>query len=87
MQIAKSAFPRGCVLMVLRDALGPIFDDRQFVALFPILGQRAKAPWRLALITLLQFAEGLSDRQAADAMRRRIAWSICWACHLYRLSQ
>ncbi len=30
------------------------------------------APWRLALVTIMQFAEGLSDRQAADAVRARI---------------
>ena len=32
------------------------------------------APWRLTLVTILQFAEGLSDRQAADAVRSRIDW-------------
>lgn len=32
----------------------------------------AEAPWRLALVTVMQFAEGLSDRQAADAVRSRI---------------
>src|SRR4029453_6273905 len=31
-------------------------------------------PARLALATVLQFAEGLSDRQAADAVRSRIDW-------------
>jgi transposase len=35
----------------------------------------ALAPWRLALVTLLQFAEGLSDRQAADVVRSRIDWN------------
>ena len=35
---------------------------------------RASRPRRLALVTLLQFAEGLSDRQAADAVRSRIDW-------------
>jgi transposase len=34
-------------------------------------GQPAEAPARLALTTVLQFAEGLSDRQAADAVRSR----------------
>ncbi|GGV27687.1 hypothetical protein GCM10010260_80220 [Streptomyces filipinensis] len=32
------------------------------------------APGVLALVTVLQFAEGLSDRQAADAVRTRIDW-------------
>jgi len=38
------------------------------------VARAAEAPWRLALVTVLQFAEGLSDRQAADAVRARIDW-------------
>lgn len=55
-RVVKSAFPRRCALMDLRDALGTIFHDQQFTALFPVLWQPATATWRLALITLLQFA-------------------------------
>jgi transposase len=51
-----------------------VFDDHRFAPLFPSKGQPAEAPWRLALVTLLQFAEGLSDRQAAEAVRSRIDW-------------
>jgi transposase len=40
----------------------------------PRRGQPAAAPWRLALVTIMQFAEGLSDRDAADAVRTRIDW-------------
>ena len=72
--IARLAFPRGNLVLSLRDRLGPVFDDRRFAHLFPAKGQPAEAPWRLALVTLLQFAEGLSDRQAADAVRSRIDW-------------
>ncbi len=60
--------------MRLRDTLGPVFNDQQFAALFPKHGQPAEAPWRLALVTLLQFAENLSDRRAADVARGRINW-------------
>src|ERR671923_1510019 len=56
------------------DELGALFADEQFADLFPTHGQPALAPWRLALATILQFAEGLSDRQAADALRSRIDW-------------
>ena len=62
--VARLAFPRGNLLLSLRDRLGPVFDDRRFAHLFPAKGQPAEAPWRLALVTLLQFAEGLPDRQA-----------------------
>jgi transposase len=67
-------FRRGSPYLRLRDALGPIFTDQQFAALFPNHGQPAEAPWRLALVTLMQFAENLSDRRAADAARSRIDW-------------
>lgn len=60
--------------MKMRDELGTIFEDEDFAALFPRRGQPAMAPWRLALATVMQFAEGLSDRQAADAVRARIDW-------------
>ncbi|GAA0604218.1 hypothetical protein GCM10009416_47270 [Craurococcus roseus] len=72
--VARSAFPRGNLLLGLRDGLGPVFHDRRFGRLFPTKGQPAEAPWRLALVTLLQFAEGLSDRRAADAVRSRVDW-------------
>ena len=55
----------------------PTFQD-----LFSRRGQPAEAPWRLALVTLLQFAEGLSDRQAADAVRRCIDWKYLLALEL-----
>src|ERR687886_1554831 len=60
--------------MQVADRLGNIYHDAQFTALFPTRGQPAEAPARLALATVLQFAEGLSDRQAADAVRSRIDW-------------
>jgi len=51
-----------------------VFNDQAFEPLFPARGQPAATPWRLALVTVLQFAEGLSDREAADAVRARIDW-------------
>jgi len=58
--------------MQMRDELGSIYEDKSFADLFPNNGQPAEAPWRLALVTIIQFAEGLSDRQATDAVRGRI---------------
>jgi len=58
----------------LHEELGSIYEDEAFTKLFPTRGQPAEAPWRLALVTVLQFVEGLSDRQAADAVRARIDW-------------
>lgn len=81
-RVARAAFPRGNPYLCLRDEVGSLFTDAQFVALFPRRGQPAAAPWRLALITLLQFAENLSDRQAADAVRSRLDWKYLLSLEL-----
>jgi transposase len=73
-QVARAAFPRGNVYLILRDALGTIFTDADFLDLYPDRGQPGLPPWRLALVTVLQFRENLSDRQAAEAVRARIDW-------------
>jgi len=73
-RVARAAFQRGNLYLQVADRLGPIYNDAQFAALFPTRGQPAASPARLALATVLQFAEGLSDRQAADAVRSRIDW-------------
>ncbi|SEG69553.1 hypothetical protein SAMN04488144_1452 [Methylobacterium sp. 190mf] len=68
-RIAQAAFRRGTPYMLLRDRLGVLFADADFVDLYPKLSEPAYAPWRLALVTLMQFREGLSGRRAADAVR------------------
>jgi transposase len=73
-RVARAAFPDGNPYLRLRDELGTIFHDADFADLYPLRGQPALAPWRLALITVLQFREDLSDRPAADAVRARIDW-------------
>src|ERR671935_1111690 len=73
-RVARAAFPRGNLYMQVADHLGPLYHDAQFTGLFPTRGQPAEAPARLALVTVLQFAEGLPDRQAAEAVRSRIDW-------------
>src|SRR5246127_4359308 len=81
-RIARAAFRRGNPYVLLRDRLGTVFDDMDFADLYPTLGQPAYAPWRLALVTLMQFREGLSDRQAADAVRGRIDWKYALGLEL-----
>lgn len=73
-RVAKAAFPKGCACLRIADALGCLYQDKQFTALFPRRGRPAEAPGRLALATVLQFTEGFSDRQTADAVRSRIDW-------------
>src|SRR5215212_896552 len=81
-RIARAAFPRGNPYVLLRDRLGAVFADAGFADLYPRVGQPAYAPWRLALVTLMQFREGLSDRQAAEAVRGRIDWKYLLALDL-----
>ena len=73
-EVARAAFPKGNPYLTLRDSLGTIFEDEDFVGLFPEHGQPALSPWRLALVTIMQFRENLTDRQAAEAVRSRIDW-------------
>ena len=73
-RIAQAAYPKGNIYMQLRDVLGTLYEDEQFASLFPHRGQPAEAPWRLALVSVMQCMEGLSDRQAADAVRGRLDW-------------
>ena len=81
-EIAQAAFPKGNTYMRMRDELGVIFKDEHFEALYPRRGQPAEAPWRLALVTVMQFAENLTDRQAADAVRSRIDWKYALGLEL-----
>src|SRR5262244_1921839 len=73
-RVAQAAFPHGTLLIQIRDTLGTLYSDEDFADLFPSHGQPAEAPWRLALVSVLQFVEGLTDRQAADAVRSRLDW-------------
>ena len=71
-RVAKACIPSGRRSMRLRDTLGTIFEDHEFADLFPRRGKPAQAPWRLALVCLVQYMEELTDRQAADAVRSRM---------------
>ena len=81
-RVARAAFRTRNPYLILRDRLGTLFTDADFADLYPKRGQPAYAPWRLALVTLMQFREGLSDRQAADAVRARIDWKYLLALDL-----
>src|SRR5215467_7584407 len=81
-RIARAVFPRGNVVMQIRDTLGTIYMDEVFADLFPTHGQPAFAPWRLALVTVFQFMEHLTDRQAAEAVRDRLAWKYALSLEL-----
>src|SRR5436305_11455894 len=73
-RVARAACPKGTLAMRLRDELAELYQDESFASLYAVEGQPAYEPWRLAIVTVLQYAEGLTDRQAADAVRERIDW-------------
>jgi transposase len=81
-RVAHAAFPKGTVVTRLRDEFSALFGDADFRKLYPARGQPGLAPWRLALVTVLQFLERLSDRQAADAVRARIDWKYALGLEL-----
>ena len=81
-QVIKAAFPKGNVYMTMRDELGPLFADEDFAALFAWRGQTGESPGLLAMVTVMQFMEGLTDRQAAEAVRSRIDWKYALGLRL-----
>ncbi len=74
-EVANAIFPKGNKLMKLRDELGVVFEDSEFVRLYSNKGQPAVSPSCLAMATVLQFMENLTDRETANAVKTRIDWS------------
>jgi transposase len=81
-RVAQAAFPKGNLYLRMRDEFGPLYEDEAFADLFPSRGRPAESPGRLALITVFQFAEGLSDRAAAAAVQSRIDWKYALGLEL-----
>jgi transposase len=82
LRVARAAFPKGSLYLRLREELGAVYEDADFAQLFPAVGQPGLPPWRLALVTVFQFLEQLSDRQAAEAVRARIDWKYALGLEL-----
>src|SRR5260221_4826439 len=81
-QLAWRVNPKGTLIMRVRDRLGSLYQDEDFVGLYPTTGQPAFAPWRLALIIVFEYLEGLTDRQAAEAVRNRLDWKYALSLEL-----
>jgi transposase len=70
------AFPQGTRYVALRAEFGALYDDQLFAELYPPSGRPVEvAPWRLALVVVMPYIEGLTDRHAADAVRRCREWT------------
>jgi transposase len=79
----QAAFPKGNLYVDLRTEFGTLYDDRLFADLYPPQGRPVEvAPWRLALVVVMQYIEGLTDRQASDAVRRCIDWKYALSLEL-----
>ncbi|MDX3233413.1 transposase, partial [Streptomyces sp. ME19-01-6] len=75
-RVVRAAFPKGTLAVRIREALGPLFEDEAFAGAFAARGRPAVSPGALALVSVLQYAEGLTDRQAADQVRARMDWKF-----------
>jgi transposase len=76
-RVAKRAFRKGALAIRARDELGDWLDDAAFAACYGVRGRPGISPAQLAMVTVLQFTENLTDRQAADAVRGRLDWKYC----------
>jgi transposase len=82
-RVAKSAFCRGGSLPIrIRDELGSWYEDADFAVAYPVRGKPGISPAQLAMVTVLQFCENLTDRQAAVAVRGRVDWKYCLGLEL-----
>jgi transposase len=81
-RIARAAFPKGTLVTRLRDEFSELYKDEEFHKFYSKRGQPGLPPWRLALVTVFQFLEHLSDRQAAEAVRARIDWKYALGLEL-----
>lgn len=77
------ASPRGTAAMWVRDRLDGLFTDGYFADWYPADGRRGLSPAQLALVSVVQYAENLTDRQAADAVRCRLDWKYCLGLELH----
>ena len=81
-RVARAILPQGNRYLLLREELGTIYSDELFTDVYPRVGQPAEQPWRLALVTVMQFMENYTDRQAAEAVRIRIDWKYVLSLEL-----
>jgi Transposase domain (DUF772) len=82
----RAAFPKGNLYVDLRAEFGTLYDDQLFADLYPPEGRPVEvAPWRLALVVVMQYMEGLTDRQAADAVRRCMDWKYALSPNRVRI--
>jgi transposase len=80
----RAAVPKGNLYVDLRAEFGTLSTAQLFADLSPPEGRPVEvAPGRLALVVVMQYLEGLTDRQAADAVRRCMDWKYVRSLDLH----
>jgi transposase len=80
----RAAVPQGNLYVDVRAEFGTLSTAQLFADLSPPQGRPGEvAPWRLALVVVMQDIEGLTDRQAADAVRRGMDWQYALSLDLH----
>lgn len=75
--LCRQLVPDGSVEAFLADHRRELFPDEMFADLFPSGRGRPSVPADVvATVMVLQALEGLSDRDAARALRDRISWKV-----------
>jgi transposase len=81
-RVARAAFPHGTLAIRVRDRLGEVFADQPFTAAFGVRGAPGLSPALLSLVSVLQYTENLTDRQAAQMAVRAIDWKYALGMEL-----
>jgi transposase len=81
-QGGEAGVPEGVAGDAGPDELGAWYQDEAFRVTYGTRGAPGVSPAQLAMITVLQFTENLTDRQAADAVRGRLDWKYCLGLEL-----
>ena len=73
-RLIRIVIPKGNIYTRMRDRLGTCFNDEQFKGMYARVGQPGYSPWRLALVSIIQYMEDLSDRQVSEELPVRVDW-------------
>jgi transposase len=82
-RVARAAFgAEGSLAMRVRDRLAEVFADEPFTGAFGVRGAPGLSPALLSLVSVLQYTENLTDRQAAQMAVRAIDWKYALGMEL-----
>jgi hypothetical protein len=81
----RAAFPKGNCYVDLRTEFGTLYEDQLFTDLYSSQGRPVEvAPWRLALVVVMQYREGgsvLEVEMTAQAEPLPYVKTRAWGLH------